>query len=67
VNIFFSAASILGRVKVEVKDPWLAREIERELGARTADIAEERLTNRTVANHLASIRLAKRFANVLVR
>jgi hypothetical protein len=31
------------------------------------DIAEERLTDRAEANHLALIRLAKWFANVLFR
>ncbi len=31
------------------------------------NIAEQQLTDRTEANHLALIRLAKRFANVLFR
>jgi hypothetical protein len=43
---------------------------EKESASRALEepgIAEERLTDRTEANHLALIRLAKRFANVLFR
>jgi hypothetical protein len=43
---------------------------EKEHTSRTLeepDIVEERLTDRTEANHLALIRLAKPFANVLFR
>ena len=45
-----------------------AREEEREPGAlEEADIAEEWLTDRAEANHLALIRLAKWSAKVLFR
>ena len=44
------------------------REIERaSRELEEPDIAEERLTDRAEANHLALIRLAKWFANVLFR
>jgi hypothetical protein len=43
------------------------REREREPGAKKPDIAEKQLTDRADADHLALIRLAKRFANVLFR
>ncbi len=43
---------------------------EKEIASRALeepDIAEERLTDRTEANYLALIRLAKPFANLLFR
>jgi hypothetical protein len=44
-----------------------AREREREPDAKKPDIAEEPLTDRADAAHLALICLAKMFANVLFR
>ncbi|HYT23377.1 MAG TPA: hypothetical protein VEW05_24465, partial [Candidatus Polarisedimenticolia bacterium] len=56
------------RVKVEVKRPVTRERKRARAGAlEEADIAEERLTDRAEANHLALIRLAKPFANLLFR